>query len=576
MTHLCEETLVTVVNGQLPGPAIEVTEGDSVAVHVINKSPYNMTIHWHGVKQRLNCWADGVPMITQCPIRPNHSFTYRFNVSRQEITLWWHAHVSCLRGSVHGAFIIRPRHGASSYPFPKPHREVPLVIGEWWQTDLGQIDKSLTNGFFGFNPSSATINGKLGDLNNCSGGLVEEGYVLEVEEGKNYLLRLINAALMSEYYFKIAGHKFTVVAADANYVKPYTTDVIAIAPGETVDALLVADAAPERSYYMVALANQPSITNPPFPVTVTRGTLAAVPQRRRRPLAPEMPDLHDMMPSFYFHGNLTSLRLAHPRGRTVPAHVDERLLVTLSMGSVCRNGGESCARGGSIESIIVATMNNVSFQLPATTKTTTLLAAHYNHSHSSVVVNGTGEQPQQLYTPLPERPPRPFNFTDRAFIPIGPTEAEARLEPTPKATTGRRFLYGAAVEVVFQNTAVMQSDYNPMHLHGHDMFVVAQGHGDFDAARDVPARYNLVDPPVRNTVLVPSLGWAAVRFVADNPGVWYLHCHYEFHVAVGMATVFVTEDGPTVGSALPPPPADLPKCGGGHGSSLDVMENDLL
>ena len=47
MTHLCEETLVTVVNGQLPGPAIEVTEGDSVAVHVINKSPYNMTIHWY-------------------------------------------------------------------------------------------------------------------------------------------------------------------------------------------------------------------------------------------------------------------------------------------------------------------------------------------------------------------------------------------------------------------------------------------------------------------------------------------------------------------------------------------------
>jgi laccase len=197
------------------------------------------------------------------------------------------------------------------------------------------------------------------DLHGASkfeGGLVEEGYVLEVEAGKTYLLRLINAALMSEYYFKIAGHKFTVVAADANYVKPYTTDVIAIAPGETVDALLLADAAPERSYYMVALANQPSIANPPFPVTVTRGTLRYLngdddpSGARDDALAPEMPDLHDMVPSFYFHGNLTSLRPPHPRGRrTVPAHVDERLLVTLSMGSVCRNGGESCARGGSIE-----------------------------------------------------------------------------------------------------------------------------------------------------------------------------------------------------------------------------------
>ncbi|RLM68862.1 laccase-15-like [Panicum miliaceum] len=208
MTNLCKETLVTAVNGQLPGPAIEVTEGDSVAVQVINKSPYNITIHWHGVKQRLNCWADGVPMITQCPIQPGHNFTYRFNVVGQEDTLWWHAHVSCLRASVHGPLIIRPRQGASSYPFPKPHTEVPIIIGEWWETNLIQVARNLTHGFFGFNPSAATLNGKLGDLYNCSGAM-QEGFMLDVERGKTYLLRFINAALMSEYYVKIAGHKFT-------------------------------------------------------------------------------------------------------------------------------------------------------------------------------------------------------------------------------------------------------------------------------------------------------------------------------------------------------------------------------
>ncbi|TVU00780.1 hypothetical protein EJB05_53771, partial [Eragrostis curvula] len=42
LTHLCKETLVTVVNGQFPGPVIEVNEGDSAAVHVVNR---------HGVKQ---------------------------------------------------------------------------------------------------------------------------------------------------------------------------------------------------------------------------------------------------------------------------------------------------------------------------------------------------------------------------------------------------------------------------------------------------------------------------------------------------------------------------------------------
>ncbi|TVU00799.1 hypothetical protein EJB05_53790, partial [Eragrostis curvula] len=82
----------------------------------------------HGVKQWLNCWADGVPMITQGPILPNHNFTYRFNVTGQEGTLWWHAHVACLRGTMRGALIIQPRHGAGSYPFPKPHREIPIII----------------------------------------------------------------------------------------------------------------------------------------------------------------------------------------------------------------------------------------------------------------------------------------------------------------------------------------------------------------------------------------------------------------------------------------------------------------
>ena len=90
-----------------------------------------------------------------------------------------------------------------------------------------------------------------------------------MEQGKTYMLRLVNAALFSEYYFKVAGHKFTVVGADANYVKPYTTDVVAVTPGETIDVLMVADAPPRR-YYMVALANQPPPPDPQIPVFMSR------------------------------------------------------------------------------------------------------------------------------------------------------------------------------------------------------------------------------------------------------------------------------------------------------------------
>jgi laccase len=343
--------------------------------------------------------------------------------------------------------------------------------------------------------------------------------VLDVVPGKTYLLRIINAGLFSEFYLKIAGHKFTVVAADASYVSPYTTDVIAIAPGETVDALVVADASPGR-YYMVALPNQAPPPDTQTTEYTTRGMVryrvnhrsitdgaAALRSRRRAKvegpsgevaLAPQMPDIHDTITSFYFHSNLTSL---HPV--TVPQQADEQLFIILGLGSICRNGRLSCKRGGNRkESIVVATMNSVSYQHPTKMP---LLEAEYHHT--DVLSDSVQE--------LPDRPPRAFNFTDKALIPFGPKEMQ--LEPSSRATVVRRFRHGAVVDMVFQSTAVLQGDSNPMHLHGHNMFLLAEGLGNYDAVKDV-ARYNLVNPPVKNTVLVPNLGWAAVRFVANNPG----------------------------------------------------------
>ncbi|RCV39280.1 hypothetical protein SETIT_8G210600v2 [Setaria italica] len=442
-----------------------------------------------------------------------------------------------------------------SYPFPNPDKYVPIIIGEWWEMDLDELDRRMRDSLFDDNPSGATMNGKFGDLYNCSGAK-EDGYVLNVEPGKTYLLRIINAVLFSEYYLKIAGHKFTVVATDANYVNPYTTDIISIAPGETIDALVVADA-PPGGYYITALANQSPKPDPQIPKLVTRGTVwystgHVSSNGTAPPVAPEMPDQHDTMASFYFHGNLTSLN--DTQRLLVPERADESLFITVGLGSICRRG-QTCKRSGSNESILVATMNNVSFQLPDTSMP--LLEAHYYH---------TGDM--DMLQELPDRPPMVFNFTDRGLIPWGPKEGQ--LEPTSRGSLVRRFQHGAVVDIVFQGTAVMQSDSNPMHLHGHNMFVLAQGVGNYDAARDV-AKYNLVDPPVRNSVLVPRIGWAAIRFVADNPGVWLMHCHYEFHFSMGMAAIFIVEDGPTVRTSLPPPPLELLACNHVH----HVVPNEL-
>ena len=123
----------------------------------------------HGIFQRGTPWADGPAMVTQCPVKPGGNYTYRFNVTDQEGTLWCHAHISLLRATVYGALVIRPRGGAEAYPFPKPHGEETVLLGEWWNANVEDLDRmAFLTGNTPPNADAYTINGKPGDFYNCS------------------------------------------------------------------------------------------------------------------------------------------------------------------------------------------------------------------------------------------------------------------------------------------------------------------------------------------------------------------------------------------------------------------------
>ncbi|CAN0901908.1 L-ascorbate oxidase [Linum grandiflorum] len=92
------------------------------------------------------------------------------------------------------------------------------------------------------------------------------------------------------------------------------------------------------------------------------------------------------------------------------------------------------------------------------------------------------------------------------------------------------------------------SEAHPWHLHGHDFWVLGYGEGKYDPTRD-KERYNLVDPVMKNTVPLHPYGWTAIRFRANNPGVWFFHCHIESHFFMGMAVVF--EEGSWMVGRLP-------------------------
>ncbi|CAA0825352.1 Laccase-2, partial [Striga hermonthica] len=126
VTRLCKTKSIITVNGKFPGPPIVATEGDRVVVKVVNNVSNNVSIHWHDVRQLLSGWADGPAYITQCPIQTGQ-YVYNLTITGQRGTLFWHAHASWLRATLYGPIIILPAKNAP-YPFPKPHKEVPIIF----------------------------------------------------------------------------------------------------------------------------------------------------------------------------------------------------------------------------------------------------------------------------------------------------------------------------------------------------------------------------------------------------------------------------------------------------------------
>ncbi|KAJ3695597.1 hypothetical protein LUZ60_000974 [Juncus effusus] len=534
-TRLCHTKNMLTVNGQYPGPTIYAHKGDNVLVNVINNGNKNVTLHWHGVNEPRDPWSDGPEYVTQCPIQPGSNFTQRIQFTEEEGTLWWHAHTDFDRATLYGAIVVYPRPG-TTFPFPKPHKEFTLLLGEWWNEDVTLLlEKALGIGG-DIQPSDAnTINGQPGDLLPCSRN---DTFKVQVEQGKTYLIRLVNAALSNEFFFAIANHNLTIIGSDASYTKPYTTDFIMITPGQSMDILLEANQLQNTTspslYYIAARPYDGNIQvryDGNFTTAVLEyKTNCSVPST---PFLPSLPNLTDTNAAEAFSEGLRSLASwDHPID--VPKNIDEHMYITVSINEVLCPG-RSCI--GPHNNKVAASLNNVSFQNPRVD----VLEAYYYSI------------PDQYTPDFPNNPELLFNFTEGMDL-IPP-----KWFLTTKSTKVKILEYNTTVEIVLQGTNFFVGENHPMHLHGHSFYVIGKGFGIFDKEKD-PLTYNLVDPPYVSTFGVPKNGWAAIRFRAANPGVWFMHCHLDRHAVWGMDMVFITKNGEGENEKILPPPRDMPRC----------------
>ncbi|KAK6290206.1 hypothetical protein POUND7_001747 [Theobroma cacao] len=315
-----------------------------------------------------------------------------------------------------------------------------------------------------------------------------------------------------------------VVEIDTVYTKAFTTRVILIALGQTPNVLVRADQPPSR-YFKAAR---------PFmdaPVPVDNKTVTAILEYKdiSKTVLPSMPKLlapNNTKVTLHYNKKLKSLNTRQFPAK-VPLKVDRHLFYTIGLGanpcSTCQNGTQ-----------LTASLNNIAFVMLKIG----LLQAHYFNIKGVFRID------------FPDHPPIPFKYTGVPLTANLGISVGIRLS---------KVAFNSTIELVLQDTNLLTVESHPFHLHGFNFFVVGSGVGNFNPSKD-PAKFNLVDPPKRNTVGGPTGGWIAIRFRPDNPRVWLMHCHLEPHTMWGLNMAFVVENGQSPRKSIVPPPRDLPPC----------------
>ena len=205
-------------NGSMPGPTIEVNQGDRVRLVVENRLPEMFSLHGHGLEVPLE--MDGVPGVTQDPIPPGGRFVYEFTL-HQHGTFFYHSHFAMqeMMGML-GFFIIHP---ARSYE-PRVDRDFGVLFQEWALLPNNTVPNSLSMEF-----NWLTINGKAGPATTP----------MLVKQGERVRIRMVNLG-MDHHPIHLHGNTFETVATEGGRIpqaawQPGNTVLLGVAQARDVE-----------------------------------------------------------------------------------------------------------------------------------------------------------------------------------------------------------------------------------------------------------------------------------------------------------------------------------------------------
>jgi len=239
------ETDVYAYNGQIPGPLLEISEGDSVIIHFRNDLNEETTIHWHGM--HLPFVSDGSPFH---PVQPGDSYTYRFRVHPGTAgTYWYHPHPHHRTAwqvgmGLYGGIIVRDPNN----PLPDELEDKLLILSDNRFDEEGNIDFA-EKGTRQFKVDK--MNGREGDVLFVNDEIMPD---LSIRSGDVQRWRIVNASGARIYRLGLEGHTFIHIGSDGGLFEyPEETDEIVLANGERAEVLVHGTAEPGSKVTLQAL-----------------------------------------------------------------------------------------------------------------------------------------------------------------------------------------------------------------------------------------------------------------------------------------------------------------------------------
>nr|WP_315176931.1 multicopper oxidase domain-containing protein [uncultured Flavobacterium sp.] len=501
------------VNGQIPMPTLTFTEGDIAEIYVHNELNEDTSLHWHGLF--LPNKEDGVPNLTQMPIKPHTTHKYTFPII-QHGTHWYHSHTGLQEQiGMYGSFVMNKksddptfRKGIDDLP------TVPIILSEWTDmkpenvhrmlhnaTDWFAIQKGTTQSYSeaikaGHFKTKVTNEWKRMNAMDVSDVYYNkflingknESQLSQFKAGDKVRLRISNGGASTYFWLNYAGGKITVVASDGNDVEPVEVDRLIVAVSETYDVVVTIPADKTAYEFLVTSEDR------------TKSASLYLGDGIKQLIAP-LPKLK------YFEGMKMMNGMMKMNG-----DLDD-MGMQMSLNQMDMNvvmypeitGNSQKAKGESEKNDEHANHNQ--YDSNALSDITTLNYAMLKSPTKTTLP--TDAPVKELRFELSGNMNRYVWSLDNKVV----SEADKIL-----------IKKGENVRIVLFNGSMMR---HPMHLHGHD-FRVLNGKEAF--------------APLKNIIDIMPMETDTIEFNANVKGDWFFHCHILYHMMAGMGRVFSYEN----------------------------------